>query len=140
MNRIFGNNPVAKNTDTQSNWLFVRIFIALVLLAAAGLKGYSLSVSPMLGDGIFYLRWFNIFVVEFELFFGLWLFFGFLPKLTRLAAVGCFSVFALVSLYKALSGATSCGCFSEFVPVNPWIMTVFDCGVVFVLLRFCSCT
>jgi uncharacterized membrane protein YphA (DoxX/SURF4 family) len=139
MNMTLGNKPVERSTNAQSNWLFIRIFIALVLLVAAALKGYSLAVSPTLGDGIFHWRWFNIFVVEFEIFFGLWLIFGFLPKLTRLAAIGCFSVFTFVSFYKVLSGETSCGCFVEFVTINPWIMTVFDCGVVILLLRFCSC-
>ncbi|MDR2440533.1 MAG: hypothetical protein LBE12_14320 [Planctomycetaceae bacterium] len=126
--------------DTNRCWIVMRFIVALVLLVAAALKGYDLSIRPILGDGIFHWRWFNIFVVEFEIFFGLWLIFGFLPKLTRWAAIGCFSVFALVSFYNALSGASSCGCMGEFVTINPWIMTLFDCGVVILLLRFCSCT
>ena len=48
-------------------------------------------------------RWFLIGVVEFELFFGLWLLFGLLPRLTWHAAVACFAAFACVSLFKALS-------------------------------------
>jgi hypothetical protein len=90
-------------------------------------------------------RWFLIAVVEFELFFGLWLLSGLFPSsfgreaggegLTWLAALGCFSLFACVSLYKALSGAASCGCFGP-VRVNPWYTTTLDVALVAALLRW----
>jgi hypothetical protein len=78
-------------------------------------------------------RWFNIFVVEFELFFGVWLILGMLPKLTWFATVGCFSVFTLVSFYEAILGEKSCGCFGN-VTVNPWVTTVFDLLVIALLV------
>jgi hypothetical protein len=115
------------------DWNLVRFFVALILLVAASLKAYQLATEPVLGDGLFHARWFNVFVVEFELFFGTWLIFGMLPRLTWLASVGLFSVFSSISLYKAVSGETSCGCFGV-VTVSPWITSVFDVVVVGLLL------
>jgi hypothetical protein len=98
----------------------------------------GISIINRAGDGIFHSRWFNVLVVEFELFFGLWLVFGFLPKLTRLVAIGCFSTFTIVSLYKALSGEMSCGCFGS-VEVNPWITMLLDLVIVTLLIFFRPC-
>jgi uncharacterized membrane protein YphA (DoxX/SURF4 family) len=127
--------PNVVDSKLEQRWLLMRFFVATVLLVAAGLKAHQLSTVPMLGDGIFHSRWLNVLVVEFELFFGLWLVFGFLPKLTRLAAMGCFLAFAIVSFYEALSGETSCGCFGAVV-VNPWFTMTFDCSIVILLWRF----
>jgi len=112
----------------------LRIVMALLLLGAAGLKAHQLVTEPVLGTGFFESRWLLITVVEFELFFGLWLVSGLLPRLTWLAAVGCFSVFASVALFKALSGAASCGCFGR-LPVNPWYTASLD-GMVLASLLF----
>jgi len=116
-------------------WVVLRFVVATIILTAAGLKAHQLATVPSLGEGLFHARWFNILVVEFELFFGIWLLFGLLPKLTWLATFACFSVFALVSLYKALSGEASCGCFG-MATVNPWLTTVFDLVIIGVLFRF----
>ena len=116
-------------------WLVMRFVVAVIVLTAAFMKAYQLATEPSFGEGLFHARWFNILVVEFELFFGIWLMVGLLPKLTWLATIGCFSIFALISLFKALSGEVSCGCFGA-VTVNPWITTVFDVGVIGSLLAF----
>ena len=73
--------------------------------------------------------------VEFELFFGLWLLAGILPKPTWAAALVCFGLFACVSLYKALSGYASCGCFGR-VPVSPWYTVTFDLAIIASLVRW----
>jgi hypothetical protein len=116
-------------------WIVMRLVVAFVLLIAAVLKTHQLATTLSLGEGILHARWFNIFVVEFELFFGIWLIFGMLPKLSWFASVGLFSIFLIVSFYKAISGETSCGCFGE-IAVNPWIMVVFDVVVIGLLLIF----
>ncbi len=54
----------------------VRIVLGLVRLAAAVLKGHQLATEPVAGTGLLDSRWFLIGVVEFELFFGLWLLFN----------------------------------------------------------------
>ena len=76
----------------------LRIGIALILLTAAVLKAHQLATVPSLGEGLFHARWFNVLVVQFELFLGIWLIFGKLPKLTWLVTIGCFAVFASVSV------------------------------------------
>jgi hypothetical protein len=97
------------------------------------LKAYQFSTTPTLGDGILHARWFNILVVGFELFFGFWLVFGLLAKLTQFATTMLFFVFAAVSFYKAISGEVSCGCFGA-ITVNPWITMTGDLVVVAVVL------
>ncbi|MDR1477449.1 MAG: hypothetical protein LBJ00_00730 [Planctomycetaceae bacterium] len=141
VNAMSENKPgVAVGKDnagigSNSKWLFVRFLVALILLVAASLKAHQLSTTPTLDNEIFHSRWFNVLVVEFELFFGLWMAFGFFPKLTRLATMGCFLTFVVVSCCKALSGETSCGCFGA-VEVHPWITMLLDCGIVIMLWYF----
>ncbi|MDR2441661.1 MAG: DoxX family protein [Planctomycetaceae bacterium] len=110
---------------TNRCWLVLRVVVAFILLIAAILKAYQLATTPLLGEGLLHARWFNIFVVEFELFFGIWLIFGLLPRLTWIASIGLFSIFSIVSFYKVISGETSCGCFGS-VTVNPWITMTFN--------------
>jgi hypothetical protein len=98
------------------------------------LKGYQLATEPVLGDGLLESRWFLIGVVEFEVFFGLWLLAGAVPQLTRLAAIACFGAFALVSFIKAASGEATCGCFGK-VAVNPWYTCTLDLIAVALLLQ-----
>lgn len=127
----------------------VRIALGLLLLVAAALKGYQLATEPVLAphvDGPWWAtgltallasRWLLLGAVEFELFFGLWLLAGLYPRQTRALAIGCFALFAAVSLFKALSGAASCGCFGK-VAVSPWLTLALDifAAVVLLLVRF----
>jgi hypothetical protein len=112
-----------------------RLALGLLLLTAAALKGHQLAAAPVPETGLLTSRWFLIGVVEFELFFGLWLLSGLYPKWTWRAALACFSGFACVTLYKALSGESTCGCFGR-VPVNPWYTFVLDCAAVAALFAF----
>ncbi len=106
--------------------------IGAILLFAAAMKAWQLATVPGLGGGLISSRWFGFCVVEFELAFGIWLFFGLLPQWTRMATIGLFSFFGAISLYKALSGETSCGCFGS-LQVNPWITFVLDALVAAVV-------
>ena len=113
----------------------LRILLGVVLLLAAGMKVHELSTTPYIAA--FPPRWMMIVFTELEILFALWLLF--VPKnfekITWLATVGLFSFFALVTLYKALSGEASCGCFGR-VEINPWYTLVFDSMVTCLLLRF----
>jgi hypothetical protein len=113
----------------------VRIALALLLLTAAGLKGYQLATEPVLGGGLLESRWFLIAVVEFEILFGLWLLSGLAPGWTWRAAVLCFGAFAAVSAYKGVAGEASCGCFGR-VAVNPWYTFALDCAALALLAAF----
>ena len=123
---------VAADRKDSHRWRFVRIPLAVILLTAARLKAYQLATVPSLGNGLLDTRWLNILVVEFELFFGIWLLFGMLPKWTWFASLACFTVFATVSFCKVAIGADSCGCFGT-VRVNPWITFTMNVCIVVVL-------
>ena len=113
----------------------IRIALAILLLTAAGLKAHQLATEPVTGRGFLDSPGVLIVTVELELLFGFWLVANVWPKLTWAAALGCFGLFACVSLYKALSGYSSCGCFGR-IPVNPWYTVGLDAAVLAALLRF----
>lgn len=117
----------------RSGYNILRVLLALVLLMAAGLKAYQLATEPVIGTGLLDSRWLLIATVEFELFLGLWLLCGISPKPTWVAVLASFGLFTCVSLYKAVSGDATCGCFGP-VQVNPWYTTTFDLGVLLSLL------
>jgi thiol-disulfide isomerase/thioredoxin len=110
--------------------------LGLLLLTAAVLKGHELLTTPMANADIWTNRYFMIFQVEFELALGIWLLSGLFKRVAWLAALGCFTLFCGVTLYKALSGFGSCGCFGN-VHINPWI-TLFavDLPAVILLVIF----
>ena len=116
-------------------WSCVRILAALVLLAAAVMKTAQLATVPVLGEGLFHARWFVFCLIEFELGFALWLLAGPYPKPTRLAVIALFSVFGLVSLYKALSGEASCGCFGA-AKVDPRFTAALDAALATLAVLF----
>ena len=66
----------------------VRVAVGILLLTAAGLKGYQLATEPLLGTGFLDSRWLLTMTVEFELLFGLWLLANIWPKLSWAAAMG----------------------------------------------------
>jgi len=110
--------------------------LAMVLLAAVVLKGRQLLTEPVVSSSIWSSRPFLIFQVEFELALGLWFLSGLFKKAAWLAAVLCFSVFSVVTLYKGLTGAASCGCFGQ-VHVNPWLtLFAIDLPAVIALTMF----
>jgi hypothetical protein len=129
------NASSCENRITYRRWTVMRFVVAAILLIAAGLKTYQLATTPSLGDGLLHNWWFNVFVVEFELFIGVWLILGLLPKLTWLVTICLFSIFSLVTFYEAVIGEKSCNCFGN-VTVNPWITMTFDLIMTGLLLIF----
>jgi hypothetical protein len=63
--------------------------------------------------------------IELEITLGVWLLSGWFQRGAWLGALGFFGVLAGVSLYLALIGQRSCGCFGR-VPVNPWLTFTLD--------------
>jgi len=113
----------------------LRVVLGAILLAAAALKAHQLATEPVIAPGLLNSRWFLISVVEFELLFGLWLLSGLYARPTWYAATGCFVLLAGVSVYKALSGDETCGCFGN-VKTHPWWATALDAALVLALLRW----
>ncbi len=126
---------VHRSLATWTGYDVVRVVLGLLLLTAAALKGHQLATEPTAGASLLNSRWFLIAVVEFELFFGLWLLAGLYPRWTWLAALLCFGGFAGVSLYKAISGEATCGCFGS-VEVNPLYTFTLDVMVQLALVRW----
>ena len=108
----------------------VRTVLGLLLLVAGGLKVHQLATEPVAaGAGVFAARGWLIVMAEAEIVFGLWMLGGLLPRLTWAAALGCFSLFCGVALYKGLGGVASCGCFGK-LSINPWYTLALDVAAV----------
>lgn len=113
----------------------VRVLLGLLLLTAAGLKGFALATSPTVESGLLTSRWFLMVTVEAELLLGLWLLSGIFVQALWWSAIACFSIFTSFTLYQAMSGAESCGCFGQ-IEVNPWYTFGIDAAAVLALLAF----
>jgi hypothetical protein len=119
----------------KANNILLKV-LGILLLTGAAMKGWQLLTEPMANKDIWSYRPFLIFVIEFEIALGIWLLSGLFKKAAWLAILACFSMFSIVTLYKGLTGAASCGCFGS-VHVNPWI-TLFavDIPAVIALVIF----
>jgi len=113
------------------------MFIAgAVLVLAAGLKVHQLLTEPILSKG-FWESWL-FFVIQIPLEFGLgiWLCCGLFKKAGWLLGTIGYGFFCVVTLYKAVTGEASCGCFGT-VDVNPWLtFAMIDVPLFILLLIF----
>jgi hypothetical protein len=112
-------------------WETVHIVAGLLLILAATLKAYQ---AAMPGPAVaLRLRLFDVALIEFELAVGGMLLLNVRPTIAWGLAVAAFTVFAGVSVQKALAGAKSCGCFGP-AAVNPKLMAAADAAIVVMLL------
>jgi len=109
------------------------VAVAILLLAAAGLKAYELIRWPVHTHLISHGA--RIAEILCEMFLGLWLLSGVHVRLARIIALTAFGAFSAVSLYHVLHGDYSCGCFGP-VKVNPWWTLALDLAVMAALLAF----
>ena len=115
------------------SYSWIARFLALLLLAAAGLKLTGLAVDPVGRMGLFSLPAFQIAVVEFEFFLAAWLLWGKRPLGSWATALGVFTIFAIVSAYQGWIGRASCGCFGR-LSVSPWYAFGIDLAVLLALI------
>lgn len=108
--------------------------IGILLFISATLKAYELSTVPVTVNGNFSSRVFSTGVVLIELAFSLVLLNGFWIQQVWKATITLFILFAGFSLYKALAGFESCGCFGR-VQLNPWWTFLMDILVLVMLSR-----
>ena len=106
-------------------YTIVRIVLGVLLLAAAVLKLYGLSVSAVPRVGWFAQPWVQLAAVEWEAVLGLWLLIGAHPRGSWFAAVGTFLAFAGLSGYLGWVGVASCGCFGA-IQASPWLAFAVD--------------
>ena len=124
-----------KPSHQQVGWRVLRILLAVLLLFSSFAKAHMLATVPTISEGILQSRWFQIFVMELELAFAVWLFVGLMPRITWVAAVGCFTVFAIVSATHLFSGAKSCHCFGA-ITTPPIFTLTLDFAVIGLLIAF----
>lgn len=108
-------------------FVVVRVGLGMVLLLAAGLKGYQLA-TQWADDALWQSA-----QVAGEWVLGVWLISGVWPRLVRWVAMSCFAVFFVVSLTKCVQGDACCGCFG-MVEVSPWVTAVFNALAVLLLM------
>jgi hypothetical protein len=113
-------------------FLIVRWLVGLLLLTAAGLKIHALATDPLSQDSLLLSPRLQIATIQVEIVLGLWLLSGWAVRAAWLASIGFFVILAGSSLYLALDGQPSCGCFGR-VTVNPWWTFALDAAVVAVL-------
>ena len=137
MDEIHQIKPVFCSRATQNNRkLPILRILGGVLWAAAALKGHELLTTPIPEEDIWSSRWFLILQTEAELVLGLWFLSGLFKTWARRAGWGCFGLFCLISFYKGITGAESCGCFGR-VHVNPWLtLLAIDFPALIVLLLY----
>lgn len=105
---------------------WVEVALALVLLAAGGLKSYQLFFKPdSLAPGLLHSKIFVGGLVQVELLLGTWLLMGGLNRIRFFVAFICFVLFATVAGYEAMRALPSCGCFG-LLKVSPKITVGLD--------------
>jgi len=128
---------VSRNSSLTPIWatdMVTRFLCGLVLTVAAALKAESLFSDAALGV-LYGSRPGQVLLLQFEILLAVWLIVGFQAAWSRRVAIVTFGVFAGVSLFHAIAGAESCGCFGR-MQVNPWLMLAMDVVLVALLWRW----
>ena len=103
----------------KAGMMLLRV-LGVVLFAAAWMKFHELYTTPSAEDGFWTHRPYQIIMFAGELALGCFLISRIIPRACWLAATACFAFFSGLTLWRALDGQASCGCFGT-VHVNPWI-------------------
>lgn len=112
----------------------VAYITAAVLLFSAAMKFQLLMTEPIVPVTILESRLALITITVLITGLAIWLCCGMFRKVAWTLAIAAFAVFTADALYKALSGAASCGCFGK-VTVNPWItLCAIDVPVLLALI------
>jgi len=105
-------------TPANRYFLTSKLFGTLLILSG-GLKYHALISSAD-------RRLFGLFVVAIaEILFGVWLWSGYWPRLTRVVSMGLLLGLIHISIGQAIEKKPSCGCFGV-LQVNPWIVLLID--------------
>ncbi len=107
----------------------VSIVAAFILLLAAGLKLLSVIVLPSSLQQVSNQALLDYVLITLQLGIAFWLLSGLRAVSAARVTVTCFTIFAGISLYRAITGHESCGCFGQF-RVNPWITATLDLAIV----------
>lgn len=133
----------SQNADSQSvrdtvppqlatqrrTFVVLRIILGLLLLTAAALKAHALFIGPSTLDSLLFSPRLQIATIQVEIMLGLWLLSGWSQFACWMAALSFFGIMAGMSLYLALVGQSSCGCFG-YIAVSPWLTFTLDVAAV----------
>jgi hypothetical protein len=111
-----------------ASWPVLSGMLGMVLLAALALKGHEIATEELPEYSLLTSRWFLVLVVEWEIFFALWLLGGFYqsyPRLTCWVALLYFFTLFVVAMDSVLKGRPTCPCFGKSI-FPPWIAAAFD--------------
>jgi thiol-disulfide isomerase/thioredoxin len=114
--------------------IFPRFGCATILIFAAAFKTYELVRNPAVGF-VYGSRWLQSGLIEYECVLAAWLLSGYRPILCRRVSLVTFMGFGCYSLYLALSGTASCGCFGQ-LRITPWMAFVLDTVLVMLLWQW----
>lgn len=128
----FGKEVITPNRYSLDGFTIIRILLGMLLLAAAGFKAYAVWIDPNPVITIFSSPRWQVAFIELETVLGLWLLAGVYPSVGWLAALEAFSLFGTSSLYLAIVGQPSCGCFGK-VSVSPLYAFALDVMAVVAL-------
>lgn len=109
----------------------------LLLIIASLLKVHQMLTEPIISKGFWESWTFFLITIPLEFGLGVWLVSGLFRKAAALAGAVAYGFFIGVTLYKAVTGQSSCGCFGT-VHVNPWItLSAVDlpCFILLVIFR-----
>jgi thiol-disulfide isomerase/thioredoxin len=106
-----------------------------VLLAAAAIK----AVSPIELTALHFVygvpAWILVIIVQIEILIATIFIVDIRFRAAWTCSIMLFSAFAVFSLYRAIAGFESCGCFGS-LKIHPWHTFAFDVSVVVSLLVF----
>lgn len=101
------------------------IGVGTLLIVAALLKLHSFLFAPFEPQFLLPLRWQQLALIELEALLGVWLLSGQAWRFARWAGFLFFTAAAGASIYLAISGQSSCGCFGQ-VQASPRVALAID--------------
>lgn len=113
----------------RKGWHVVRVALGLLLLGAVVLKAHGLAIDPWSEDSFLWSPRLQFAALEVESLLALCLLSAWRPGLAWAGSLAFFTVVGGISLYQALAGQRSCGCFGQ-VEVHPWFTLMIDISAV----------
>jgi hypothetical protein len=120
----FDEDALEKDHASSSFFSLIARLPGVILCIASLLKAYQILTDPYLMSGLATYPYLMIALSGLELAIGIWLVSGVLAKQARLVGIFVFMLFSLLSLYKLLVGAESCGCFGKIVVHPGWTLAL----------------
>ena len=126
---VVDGGPAISGSRSEAFATAVRFLAGTLLIGGAFLKVLSPEEAATLAVGYRLPMLFSAVVVQLELFIGVMLLAGCYKWFVMPATCVLFSVFAAFSLFRAVAGFESCGCFGA-LRVSPWFTLALDLCLV----------